>query len=157
MEKETFSRVHATEAITSRDWAGGVTGPGLRTTFGTMLSMAGVATRTAKVAMRHSRIVLTMNIYTDPTLLDVSGAIGSLPNVRPSNPRPSDGLKATGTNNASLIVHEHHPRKYLKIRKLFSVLHLLAYKGIHWHMGKQNQLTPKVTCNRIGCSEIKTP
>jgi len=25
MEKETFSRVHATEAITSRDWAGGVT------------------------------------------------------------------------------------------------------------------------------------
>ena len=76
----------------------------LRTTFGTMLSMAGVAPRTAQAAMRHSRIDLTMNIYTDPTLLDVAGAIGSLPNVRPSNPRTSDGLKVTGTNNAPRTV-----------------------------------------------------
>ncbi len=76
----------------------------LRTTFGTMLSMAGVAPRTAQAAMRHSRIDLTMNIYTDPTLLDVAGAIGSLPNVRPSNPRPSDSLKATGTETRSPTV-----------------------------------------------------
>lgn len=30
-------------------------------------------------AMRHSSIQLTMNVYTDPTLLDVAGAITSLP------------------------------------------------------------------------------
>ena len=31
-------------------------------------------------AMRHSRIELTMNYYTDPVLLDVAGAMNSLPN-----------------------------------------------------------------------------
>ena len=31
-------------------------------------------------AMRHSRIELTMNYYTDPVLLDVVGAVGALPN-----------------------------------------------------------------------------
>ena len=30
-------------------------------------------------AMRHSRIELTMNYYTDPVLLDVAGAMNSLP------------------------------------------------------------------------------
>ncbi|MFA5291907.1 MAG: site-specific integrase [Phycisphaerae bacterium] len=51
----------------------------LRHTFGTHLSKAGVAPRVAHAAMRHSSIDLTMNIYTDPTLLDVAGAINSLP------------------------------------------------------------------------------
>jgi hypothetical protein len=32
--------------------------------------------------MRHSSIDLTMNIYTDPTLLDVAGAINALPKFR---------------------------------------------------------------------------
>jgi hypothetical protein len=30
-------------------------------------------------AMRHSRIELTMNYYTDPVLLDVAGAVEKLP------------------------------------------------------------------------------
>ena len=30
-------------------------------------------------AMRHSRIELTMNYYTDPVLLDVAGAMRALP------------------------------------------------------------------------------
>jgi len=51
----------------------------LRHTFGTHLSKAGVAPRVAQAAMRHSSIDLTMNIYTDPTLLDVAGAINALP------------------------------------------------------------------------------
>ena len=51
----------------------------LRHTYGTMLSRAGVAPRTAQAAMRHSTIDLTMNVYTDPKLLDVAGAIESLP------------------------------------------------------------------------------
>ena len=51
----------------------------LRHTFGTHLSKAGVPPRTAQAAMRHSRIDLTMNVYTDPRLLDVAGAVAALP------------------------------------------------------------------------------
>ena len=51
----------------------------LRHTFGTLLSVAGVKPRTAQAAMRHSTIDLTMNVYTDPKLLDVAGAMESLP------------------------------------------------------------------------------
>jgi integrase len=51
----------------------------LRHTFGTHLSTSGVHPRTAMAAMRHSRIELTMVHYTDPTLLDVAGAVNALP------------------------------------------------------------------------------
>ena len=51
----------------------------LRHTFGTLLSKGGVAPRTAQAAMRHSHIDLTMNVYTDPRLLDVEGALEVLP------------------------------------------------------------------------------
>ena len=53
----------------------------LRHTFGTHLARAGVAPRVAKAAMRHSSIDLTMNVYTDPTLLDVAGAMEALPDI----------------------------------------------------------------------------
>ena len=54
----------------------------LRHTFGTHLSKAGVTPRVAMAAMRHSSLELTMNIYTDPALLDVAGAIAVLPSFR---------------------------------------------------------------------------
>jgi hypothetical protein len=44
------------------------------------IALAGVPPRAAMAAMRHSKIDLTMNIYTDPALLDVAGAVNSLPN-----------------------------------------------------------------------------
>ena len=53
----------------------------LRTTFGTLLSKGGVAPRTAQAAMRHSDIRLTMQVYTDPKLLDVNGALAALPEL----------------------------------------------------------------------------
>jgi len=53
----------------------------LRHSFGTHLSRAGVPPRTAQAAMRHSSVDLTMNVYTDPRLLDVSGAINRLPHL----------------------------------------------------------------------------
>jgi integrase len=53
----------------------------LRHTFGTHLSKAGVPLRTAQAAMRHSDPSLTANVYTDPKLLDVAGAVASLPNL----------------------------------------------------------------------------
>ena len=75
----------------------------LRTSFGTLLSKGGVAPRTAQAAMRHSTIDLTMNTYTDPKLLDVYGALDSLPSLdldaSPPTERPM--MRATGTHDAA--------------------------------------------------------
>ena len=72
----------------------------LRGTFATLLSKGGVAPRTAQAAMRHSTIDLTMNTYTDPKLLDVCGALDSLPsldlNASPSTEK--NWMRATGTD-----------------------------------------------------------
>ena len=51
--------------------------------------------------MRHSTNDLTMNVYTDPKLLDVHGALDSLPSVN-LNPSPSTertAMQATGTDD----------------------------------------------------------
>ena len=72
----------------------------LRHTFGTMLSMAGVSPRVAQAAMRHSSIDLTMNVYTDPRLLDVQGAVESLPSMSvTSDPTESRQRIAVGAEN----------------------------------------------------------
>ena len=68
----------------------------LRGTFATMLSTSGVAPRTAQAALRHSSIDLTMNVYTDPKLLDVAGALDSLPTLTLDGTIPNR-MKATGT------------------------------------------------------------
>jgi integrase len=70
----------------------------LRTTFCSMLNRAGVAPRTAQAAMRHSDIRLTMETYNDPKLLDIAGAVESLPKF--STVRPNEA-RATGTDNMS--------------------------------------------------------
>ena len=53
----------------------------LRHTVGTHLGKNGVPPRTAQAAMRHSSLDLTMNVYTDPSLLDVAGALAALPDL----------------------------------------------------------------------------
>ena len=68
----------------------------LRTTFGTLLSKGGVAPRTAQAAMRHSSIDLTMNVYTDPRLLDVAGAMDALPSLSLDTPQ-GHRQRLTGT------------------------------------------------------------
>jgi integrase len=71
----------------------------LRHTFGSLLSKGGVAPRTAQAAMRHSKIDLTMNVYTDPALLDVRGALDALPAL-PLGGEAMEGeaMRATGTD-----------------------------------------------------------
>ena len=49
--------------------------------------------RTAQAAMRHSDVNLTMGTYTDPKLLDVAGAMESLPALPIG---PEDGDSSTG-------------------------------------------------------------
>jgi hypothetical protein len=71
----------------------------LRHTFGTLLSAASVAPRTAQAAMRHSTIDLTMNVYTDPKLLDVAEAMESLPAL--SLTATPEAVKATGTDDST--------------------------------------------------------
>ncbi len=75
----------------------------LRHTFGTLLSAAGVAPRTAQAAMRHSTIDLTMNVYTDPKLLDIAGAMEALPALPLMGGEESEAvaLKATGTDDSA--------------------------------------------------------
>jgi hypothetical protein len=51
-------------------------------TFATLLSKSGAVPRIAQDLMRHSRIKLTMDYYTDPILLDVAGAVESLPDLQ---------------------------------------------------------------------------
>ena len=82
----------------------------LRTSFGTLLSKGGVAPRTAQAAMRHSTIDLTMNVYTDPKLLDVYGALDSLPSLdlksSPSTERQK--MRATGTDVQDAMPSPRH-------------------------------------------------
>ncbi len=82
----------------------------LRHSFGTLLSKGGVAPRTAQAAMRHSSIDLTMNTYTDPKLLDVYGALDTLPSLNldaaPSTERNT--MRATGTDDQAASSNPRH-------------------------------------------------
>ncbi len=74
----------------------------LRVAFGTHLSKGGVTLRTAQAAMRHSKPDLTANVYTDPKLLDVAGALDALPSL-PLNAGPSaERQRANGTTGAAI-------------------------------------------------------
>jgi len=75
----------------------------MRHTFGTHLSAGGVAPRTAQAAMRHGSLDMTMNIYTDPRLLDVAGALDALPSLPLGGGPDAERMKATGTDAASLV------------------------------------------------------
>ena len=76
----------------------------LRHTFGTWLSKGGVPLRTAQAAMRHSTPTLTANVYTDPRLLDVHGALNALPSLPLKSSPDSQELRATGTMDERQLV-----------------------------------------------------
>ena len=77
---KTFKKDLAFAGIEFKDESGRtVDFHALRTCLATHLSMAKVGPRTAQAALRHSDIKLTMQVYTDPQLLDVSGDLDSLP------------------------------------------------------------------------------
>ncbi len=78
----------------------------LRHSFGTHLSLAGVAPRVAQAAMRHSNISLTMNTYTDPRLLDTAAAVEALPDLPLNQPTVAPTVAPTADDscqNQSLV------------------------------------------------------
>ena len=87
----------------------------LRHSFGTHLSRAWVHPRTAQAAMRHSKIDLTMNTYTDPRLLDIAGAVELLPDLPlDGTARTDDGTAtsvATGTDGGTIDASRKLPPK----------------------------------------------
>jgi integrase len=87
----------------------------LRHSFGTLLSKGGVSPRTAQAAMRHSKIDLTMNVYTDPKLLDVHGALDALPTLDlDSSPQTeAQAIRATGTESRDAGVASNQARSFV--------------------------------------------
>jgi integrase len=55
----------------------------LRMCYNMLLAKKGVAPRVAMQLMRRTDIRLTMKAYTDPTLLDMAGAVAKLPSLSP--------------------------------------------------------------------------
>jgi hypothetical protein len=98
---KVFSRDLAAAGIAKRDARGRVVDVhALRHTFGTHLCRAGVPLRTAQAAMRHSDPKLTANVYTDPQLLDVAGAISHLPDLPLESEMEQVEILAEGTNDS---------------------------------------------------------
>lgn len=62
----------------------------------------GVPLRTAQAAMRHSKPDLTANVYTDPKLLDIAGALDVLPSLPlDADDREAERSAATGTEDVT--------------------------------------------------------
>ena len=87
----------------------------LRHSFGTLLSKGGVSPRTAQAAMRHSKIDMTMNVYTDPKLLDVHGALDALPmlDLNPGTKTEQQEMRATGTDGRDSVPTSNHALKFV--------------------------------------------
>ena len=73
----------------------------LRHTYGSMLAKAGIAPRVAMTLMRHTDLRLTMNVYSDPRIFDLAGAVEKLPALSTGNATASAVMLATGTGGDS--------------------------------------------------------
>ena len=63
--------------------------------------------------MRHSSVDLTMNVYTDPKLLDVHGALDALPAMSLDDEEgPADAKTGTADTPRQFV-----PEKLRKVRK----------------------------------------
>src|SRR6266513_1375164 len=57
------------------------------------------STRSCSVTIRHTDMRLTMNVYTDPRVFDLAGAVEKLPTLPVDRSQP-ETAKATGTDGA---------------------------------------------------------
>ena len=72
----------------------------LRHTYGSLLAKSGVAPRVAMALMRHTDMRLTMNVYTDPRIFDLAGAVSNAAELRQRTAEPQTA-KATGTDGGN--------------------------------------------------------
>lgn len=70
--------------------------------YGSLLAKSGVAPRVAMALMRHTDTRLTMNVYTDPRIFDLAGAVEMLPNL-PADAPQTETAKATGTDGSEAV------------------------------------------------------
>ena len=106
----------------------------LRLTFNMLLAQANVPPRTAMELMRHTDIKLTMGAYTDPRLLDTTGAVESLPALGRGTDRQGAVLRATGTDNSDAEPRElQGPLQYELQGTADSDCHGLAPTGTRTH------------------------
>ena len=75
----------------------------LRHSYGSLLAKSGVAPRVGMALMRHSDLRLTMNVYTDPRIFDLAGAVEKLLSL-PTDDTQAQTAKATGTDDATAAV-----------------------------------------------------
>ena len=83
----------------------------LRHSFGTLLSTSEVAPRIAQEAMRHSDLSLTMKVYTDESLLDVHGAVNSLPDLSSACRDVDNKTAPTNEHESRITSRTHTPRR----------------------------------------------
>ncbi len=98
----------------------------LRHSFGTHLSKAGVQPRVAQGLMRHSKIDLTMNVYTDGRLLDSAGAVESiclLRNCSVTTDVTTDSVQTCPIESLSVTPEaiDTNPRKRENLRKIIAL------------------------------------
>ena len=74
----------------------------LRYSLGTMLAQAGTSPRTSMEIMRHTDMKLTMNVYTDPRLLDTTSAVEQLPNLDTPVTETERAVR-TGTDDRPIV------------------------------------------------------
>lgn len=99
--------------------------------------------------MRHSDIKLTMNVYTDPKLLDVVGALEALPSL-PLNGPDQNRAGATGTDGArtlapvlALTAYNHgQPQSQIDISNTGTDSNTIAVSVCH--VNKKDPLTTAV-------------
>jgi len=140
---EEQARREATDFLSYRDAQGHVADfHSLRVLFISRVVASGASMKEAQTLARHSTPVLTMNVYSRASLLDVAGAVegvGEMLTRQPSRPEPQE-MRATGTDDRS------EPRG--------SVDHKIdhthpARGGSEWHSG--------ATLRVVGSAEQRAP
>ena len=106
--------------------------------------------RTAQAAMRHSKPDLTANVYTDPRLLDIAGAVEVLPEIPVfDSGAEQQALRATGTDDATPKIHDPgcspvDQGGHQTVTKLLTI----RYNPVQFLTVTPPHLTPKATCQK---------
>ncbi len=109
-----------------------------RVSYISWLVESGATVKTCQELARHSTPVLTIGTYARMSLHDQGKALAGLPGALPTSPE-QQAMKATGTDDASIISTELHTQRAQKTGGIFG--HRLAQHGraVLGSIGKGNQ------------------